>query len=240
VAPRYTIRTAETTLDRSKLYEVQTPQGFRTDILKKAYEKAAADGFSATDDAGVTEHYGIMTHIVEGDYANIKITTPGDFPQSVRVGTGYDVHRLVPGRPLMLGCVHVPYELGLLGHSDADVIAHAIADALLGAAALGDIGKHFPDNSADTEGMAGSEILRRTAGILRSAGFTIINTDATLVAERPKVSKYTEAMQQAVAEALGIEKDQVGIKATTEEGLGLTGSGEAMAAHAVASIKRTR
>ena len=240
VSPRYTIRTASETLDRSLLYEVQTPQGFNTAILKKAYKKALDDRCAATDDAGVTEHYGIMTHIVEGDYANIKITTPADMPAPARAGYGYDVHRLVPGRPLMLGCVEVPYEKGLLGHSDADVLAHAIADALLGAAALGDIGKIFPDTSPETEGMAGSAILSQVAELLRSAGFSIVNVDATLVAERPKISKFTPAMQQAVADALGVEKTQVGIKATTEEGLGITGSGEAMAAHAVASIKQTR
>ena len=243
VRPKNTIRTADATLDRSALYEVQTPQGFETEVLRKAYEKAFAEGFAATDEAGVTEHCGIRTQIVEGSYDNIKITTPDDLPKEaepVRTGFGYDVHRLVPGRPLMIGCVHVPYEKGLLGHSDADVLSHALADALLGAAALGDIGQHFPDSSAETEGMPGRVLLAKTAELLREAGFTIINADATLVAERPKVAAFKPAMQQAVAEALGVEASQIGIKATTEEGLGITGSGEAMAAYAAANIIKTR
>ena len=237
VAPKNTIRTAELTLDRSKLYEVQTPQGFKKDVLEKALRTAAQENYVGTDEAGLTEHIGIKTVITEGDYNNIKLTTPEDFPLNIRTGFGYDVHRLTEGRPLMIGCVHVPYEKGLLGHSDADVLAHAIADALLGAAALGDIGKHFPDTDPAYEGMSGKEILSRTAEIIKNAGFTIINTDATLVAQRPKISPYTAEMQRLVAEALGIEPGQVGIKATTEEGLGITGSGEAMAAYAAASIK---
>ena len=237
VAPKNTIRTAELTLDRSKLYEVQTPQGFKKETLEKALRTAAQENFIGTDEAGLTEHIGIKTVITEGDYKNIKLTTPEDFPVNIRTGFGYDVHKLVEGRPLMLGCVQVPYQKGLLGHSDADVIAHAIADALLGAAALGDIGKHFPDTDPAYEGMSGREILSRTAAIIRNAGFTIINVDATLAAQRPKISSYTEEMRKAAAEALGIDPMQIGIKATTEEGLGITGSGEAMAAYAAASIK---
>ncbi len=158
VTPKNTIRTAEKTLERASLYEVQTPQGFETAALRKALAKASEEGFMGTDEASVTERAGIGTVVVAGDYANIKITTPEDLPKerkSMRIGTGYDVHRLVEGRPLMLGCVNVPFEKGLLGHSDADVLAHAIADALLGAAALGDIGKIYPDNSPETEGMSG-------------------------------------------------------------------------------------
>ena len=237
VSPKNTIRTAERTLDRSKLYEVQTPQGFSKEILEKALQKAAQEGFTGTDEAGLTEHIGIKTVIVEGDYNNIKLTTPEDFPVNIRTGFGYDVHKLVPGRPLMIGCVHVPYDLGLLGHSDADVLSHAIADALLGAAALGDIGKHFPDTDPQYKGMSGTEILQLTAKIINDAGFTIVNVDATLAAQKPKISPYTEDMQKAVAAALHIDHKNVGIKATTEEGLGITGSGEAMAAYAVASVK---
>ena len=237
VRPKNTIRTEESTLDRNRLYEVQTPQGFKAEILKKALQKAEADGFTGTDDAGLAERIGAKVVITEGSYDNIKITTPEDIPMNYRSGIGYDVHRLVRGRKLMLGCVEVPYEMGLLGHSDADVCAHAIADALLGAAAQRDIGYWFPDTSADTEGMSGYALLLRTAEIVRNAGFTISNTDATIVAQRPKLSPYIDAMRFAVAEALDIPPSCVGIKATTEEGLGVTGDGSAVSCFAVATIR---
>ncbi len=237
VKPKNTIRTAEKTLDRSMLYEVQTPQGFKAPVLLAAEEKALQDGFSGTDEASLAEHFGCAVTITEGDYANVKITTPEDLPMNtIRCGNGYDVHRLVSGRKLMLGCVQIPYEKGLLGHSDADVCAHAIADALLGAAALRDIGVHFPDTSDDTEGMPGSELLAKTARIVENAGFTIINTDATIVAQKPKLAPYIEEMRAATAKALGIETGAVSIKATTEEGLGITGSGEAISTFATATL----
>ena len=138
---------------------------------------------------------------------------------------------------LMLGCIEVPYEKGLLGHSDADVCAHAIADAMLGAAALRDIGYHFPDTSPETEGMAGSKLLAKTALLVKNAGFTIVNIDATIVAQRPKLAPYIEKMRAATANALDIPLRSVGIKATTEEGLGITGSGEAISTFATAAIK---
>lgn len=154
-----------------------------------------------------------------------------------RVGQGYDVHRMAEGRKLMLGCVEVPCERGLLGHSDADVLSHAIADALLGAAGLRDIGYYFPDNAEETEGMPGSVLLEKTAELVRNAGYRIINVDSTLVAQAPKISPYVEGMKSAVAKALDISPAQVGIKATTEEGLGITGKGDAMAAYAIAAIQ---
>ena len=242
VRPKDTIRTKEKTLDRSKLFAVQTPQGFKLSVIKKCYERVIADDVEVTDDASVAEYCKIKVDIVEGDYANYKITTPEDLPKNLRIrmGNGYDLHRLVEGRPLMLGCVNVPYEKGLLGHSDADVIAHAIADAMLGAAALGDIGKHFPDNSDETEGMSGKEILERTAKILRSSGFYPESVDATLIAQRPKVSPYIDEMREAIALAIGINKENVSVKATTEEGLGPTGEGLAMAAFATAIVKEDR
>ena len=237
VTPKSTIRTAAQTLDRSLLYEVQTPQGFCYETLMAAYDKAFADDFLGTDDAGLVERLGIPVSISEGDYANLKITTPEDLPMEIRTGTGYDLHRLVEGRKLMLGCVEIPYEKGLLGHSDADVISHALADALLGAAHLGDIGRIFPDSSPETEGMAGAVILSKTAEILSSAGFTIINADVTLIAEKPKIAKHAPLMEERIAEALGIDKSQISVKAKTNEGLGAVGRGEAMAAFATASIK---
>ena len=238
VTPKSTIRTADETLDRSKLFEVQTPQGFEAKLLSRAYEYAYQTDFVGTDDAGIVEHYGnAKITIVEGEYSNIKITTPEDLPVNIRTGMGYDVHKLVSGRKLMLGCTYIPYELGLLGHSDADVLAHAIADALLGAAALGDIGRHFPDNDPDCEGMSGEEILSRTADMIRKAGYEIVNIDATLVAQKPKIAPFAEQMVTNTAKALKIDKTGCSIKATTEEGLGITGSGEAMSAYAVATIR---
>ena len=237
VTPKNTIRTAETTLDRSSLYEVQTPQGFDFRLLLKANEQALKDGFSGTDDAGLVERLGVPVIISQGDYANIKITTPEDLPMNIRTGMGYDVHKLVPGRRLFLGCVEIPYEKGLLGHSDADVVSHAIADAILGAAALGDIGRHFPDKDPQYEGMSGTEILQRTAEILRSAGFTLVNVDATLVAEKPKIAPYAAQMNKNTAAALGVPENCVSIKATTEEGMGISGGGEAMASYAVATVR---
>ena len=232
VRPKSTIRTAEQTLERDSLYEVQTPQGFKADVLRAAMDS----GLEATDEAGLAEKSGIKITITEGDYANIKITTKEDMPKLTRTGFGYDVHKLTEGRPLMLGCVQIPYDKGLLGHSDADVMAHAAADALLGAAALGDIGKIFPDNSAETEGMSGEAILSQTMRLVREAGFSLVNLDITLAAQRPKISPYTEDMRKAIAAALEVPVSLVSVKATTEEGLGITGSGEAMAAYAVCGI----
>lgn len=154
-----------------------------------------------------------------------------------RIGHGYDVHILTQDRPLMLGCTRIPYHLGLLGHSDADVLAHAIADALLGAAALGDIGYHFPDTSPDCEGMEGALLLSRVAALLSDRGYRISNVDATIVAQKPKLAPHIDSMRERTAHALGLEKEQVSIKATTEEGRGITGDADAMCAHAVCLIR---
>lgn len=155
-----------------------------------------------------------------------------------RIGQGYDVHRLVEGRPLVLGGVTVPSERGLLGHSDADVLLHAVMDALLGAAALGDIGRLFPDSSERYRGIDSRRLLREVAAVLAESGFSVGNVDVTLVAQRPKVAPYILRMRENIASDLGIPLDAVSVKATTEEGLGFTGSGEGMAAHAVALIVR--
>lgn len=154
----------------------------------------------------------------------------------MRIGTGYDVHKLVEGRKLILGGVEIPYEKGLLGHSDADVILHAIMDALLGAAALGDIGQHFPDTSPDYEGADSLDLLRKVGRILADAGYRIENIDSTIIAQKPKLMPYLSLMRQHVAETLGIDLDRVSIKATTEEHLGFTGRGEGISAQAVALL----
>ena len=156
---------------------------------------------------------------------------------SLRIGHGYDVHRLVPERPLILGGVNVPFDLGLLGHSDADVLTHAIMDALLGAAALGDIGRHFPDSDEAYRGADSLKLASRVAKMLRDRSFAIVNVDATLIAQRPKIAPYIEQMQMNIANALGILPTQINLKATTEEHLGFTGEGLGMAAHAVCLIE---
>lgn len=155
-----------------------------------------------------------------------------------RIGHGYDVHRLAEGRRLVLGGVEVPCERGLLGHSDADVVLHALMDALLGAAAMGDIGHLFPDSSEQYRGIDSRRLVRKVAAVLAEAGFTVGNVDVTLVAQRPKVAPYILQMRENIASDLGLPLDAVSVKATTEEGLGFTGSGEGMAAHAVALIFR--
>ena len=155
-----------------------------------------------------------------------------------RIGHGYDVHRLTEGRRLILGGVDIPFERGLLGHSDADVLAHAVMDALLGAAALGDIGHMFPDTDPQYRGIDSRVLLRRVAAALAEGGFSIGNVDVTLVAQRPKIAPYVESMRANIASDLDIGIDMVSVKATTEEGLGFTGSGEGMAAHAAALLFR--
>lgn len=151
----------------------------------------------------------------------------------MRIGTGYDVHRLTPDRDLILGGVTIPYEKGLLGHSDADVLLHAIMDALLGAAALGDIGGLFPDTDPQWEGASSLDLLRRTAAVLEEHNYVIENIDSTVIAQKPKLKGYIPAMRVNIAAALHLDIDQVSVKATTEEGLGFTGSGEGIAAQAV-------
>jgi 2-C-methyl-D-erythritol 2,4-cyclodiphosphate synthase len=158
--------------------------------------------------------------------------------KGMRTGIGYDVHRLVEGRKLMIGGVDVPFEKGLLGHSDADVLLHAICDALLGAAGLGDIGRHFPDSDQKYRGISSLALLQNVEGLLTSAGFRVNNIDATIVAERPKMAKYIPGMVANVAAAVRIDRAAVNIKATTTEGLGFAGRGEGMAAYAVGTIRR--
>ncbi len=156
----------------------------------------------------------------------------------MRIGMGYDVHRLSEGRRLIIGGVEIPYEKGLLGHSDADVLVHAVMDALLGAAALGDIGKHFPDTAGEFKDISSMELLRRVGELLDENLYVVENIDATIIAQKPKMAPYIETMRQNIADVLKIEKEQVNIKATTEEGLGFTGSGEGISSHAVCALER--
>ena len=156
----------------------------------------------------------------------------------MRIGHGYDVHRLAEGRKLILGGVEIPWERGLLGHSDADVLTHAVMDALLGAAGLGDIGRHFPDSDPAYAGADSLELLAHVAGLLRERGFSVGNVDATILAQRPKLAGYIPQMRDNLARVMGVGPERVNVKATTEEGLGFTGSGEGMAAHAVCLLNK--
>lgn len=156
----------------------------------------------------------------------------------MRVGMGYDVHRLTEGRRLILGGVDIPYEKGLLGHSDADVLVHAVMDALLGAAALGDIGKHFPDTDPAYEGISSIKLLENVGSLLDEKGYVIENIDATIIAQKPKMLPYIRKMRENIAAALKIETDQVNVKATTEEGLGFTGSGEGISSQAICALEK--
>ena len=158
----------------------------------------------------------------------------------MRIGHGYDVHRLTEGRKLILGGLNIPWEKGLLGHSDADVLVHALMDAMLGAAALGDIGKLFPDNDDAYLGADSIVLLRKVTEVLRTRGWRLSNADCTVIAQRPKLAPYIESMRETIAEAAGVEPDRISVKATTEEKLGFTGSGEGIAAHAVVLIEETK
>ena len=234
----------ENTPDRSTLYAVQTPQCFdRAAYLAALDELDEASARLVTDDCSLFELTGRPVELVQGDYANIKITTREDLPRAenggkkMRIGHGYDVHRLVEGRKLILGGVEVPYEKGLLGHSDADVLAHAVMDAVLGAAALGDIGQHFPDTAEEYAGADSLMLARRVAEIMIGHGWRIENIDATILCQRPKLAPHIPAMRAKLAEAFGMPVDAVSVKATTEEHLGFTGEGLGIAAHAVALIE---
>ena len=233
------------TPDRSTLYAVQTPQCFdRTQYLAALQELDVEKARLVTDDCSLFELTGRSVQLTQGDYANLKITTREDLPRPVqkeetrmRIGHGYDVHRLVEGRKLILGGVEIPFEKGLLGHSDADVLAHAVMDAVLGAAALGDIGQHFPDNDPAYAGADSLELARHVARILSEHGYRVENIDATILCQRPKLAPHIPAMRANLAAAFGLPVDAVSVKATTEEHLGFTGEGLGIAAHAVALIE---
>ncbi len=233
------------TPDRSTLYAVQTPQCFdRAQYLAALQELDAEKARLVTDDCSLFELTGRPVQLTQGDYANLKITTREDLPRLVqkeetrmRIGHGYDVHRLVEGRKLILGGVEIPFEKGLLGHSDADVLAHAVMDAVLGAAALGDIGQHFPDNDPAYAGADSLELARHVARILSEHGYRVENIDATILCQRPKLAPHIPAMRANLAAAFGLPVDAVSVKATTEEHLGFTGEGLGIAAHAVALIE---
>lgn len=233
---------------RDALRAVQTPQTFEASLIRRAH---AQGGERATDDAALVERLGVAVRLTEGDVENIKLTTPEDMLLAeqvllkragkteetiMRIGHGYDVHRLVEGRKLILCGVEVPYEKGLLGHSDADVAYHALTDALLGAAALGDIGRHFPDTDPQYKGADSGVLLDHVVTLLEEKGYAVGNVDVTIVCQRPKLKDYIEQMRQNVAQHLKVELDCVNVKATTTEKLGFEGEGLGISSQAVACI----
>ena len=228
------------TPDRATLYAVQTPQCFDRALYLQALEAVSGEKASlVTDDCSLFELAGLPVTLTAGDYANLKITTKEDLQKekTMRIGHGYDVHRLVEDRKLILGGVEVPYEKGLLGHSDADVLLHAVMDAVLGAAALGDIGQHFPDTDPAYKGADSLALTREVAKIIAAHGYKVGNIDATILCQRPKLAPHIPAMRRNIADAFGLPLDAVSVKATTEEHLGFTGEGLGIAAHAVALIE---
>jgi 2-C-methyl-D-erythritol 4-phosphate cytidylyltransferase/2-C-methyl-D-erythritol 2,4-cyclodiphosphate synthase len=244
------------TLARDTIYLAQTPQAFRRDVLASALAVTA----DATDEAALAEQAGHAVRIVDGEAANIKITTADDLPiaeaiaaaidrdaqarepfrraiRTGRAGTGYDLHRMVDGRPLILGGVTIPSDRGALGHSDADVVCHAATDAILGAACLGDIGRHFPDTEARWKDASSLDLLRRAVALVAEQGLEVGNVDVTVILERPKIKDHVDAMRAAVAGAIGIDASRVSIKGKTNEGVDAVGRGEAIAAHAIALVR---
>lgn len=244
---------------RSNLWAIQTPQVFSYQLIKDAYSRAESENWEVTDDCSLVELLGVKVKLIPGSYSNIKITTAEDLviaaavlnkqsevdamdtsrdsgSQTVRTGIGYDVHRLVSNRPLVLAGVQIDYPLGLDGHSDADVAAHALMDALLGAARLGDIGRHFPDTDPRYKGISSLELLRQVRAKLDELDYLIGNIDLVIVAQRPKLAGYIEQMERNLAQTMQIGVERVNVKATTTEGLGFCGRGEGIAALATAAV----
>jgi 2-C-methyl-D-erythritol 2,4-cyclodiphosphate synthase/2-C-methyl-D-erythritol 4-phosphate cytidylyltransferase len=251
--------------DRGLLRSVQTPQGFDLDMILRAHEAAASDGFEATDDGAVARAYGytaaggapgagrgVDVLIVDGDYANRKITVKGDIDVTSgmapgasgecrpgdRVGIGFDVHAFAPAgeRALVLGGVTIPYERGLEGHSDADVLTHALMDAMLGALALGDIGYYFPETDDRYRGISSMKLLEEVRAMIGREGYAVHNADMTIVAERPRMAGHVDKIRGSLALALGVSCDKIGVKATTTEGLGFTGREEGIGAQAIVRL----
>jgi 2-C-methyl-D-erythritol 4-phosphate cytidylyltransferase/2-C-methyl-D-erythritol 2,4-cyclodiphosphate synthase len=233
------------TLPRERIYLAQTPQAFRVGVLRDALRLAG----DATDEAALAERAGHQVAVVDGDVRNMKITTPEDLAVAerllggagivtLRIGNGYDLHRLVPGRPLILGGVHVPFDRGLDGHSDADAVCHAVTDAVLGACGAGDIGRHFPDTDPAWKDANSIVLLQRAAAVVRERGFAIVNIDVVVIAQQPKLAPHAMAMGANVAAALGVAASQVSVKGKTNEGVDSMGTGASIAVHAVALLNR--
>jgi 2-C-methyl-D-erythritol 4-phosphate cytidylyltransferase/2-C-methyl-D-erythritol 2,4-cyclodiphosphate synthase len=246
------------TIPRDGLYLAKTPQAFRRELLEEAFAKGSP--MSATDEASLVEKLGHKVKVLEGDPENIKITYPSDLDhaksillrrgesdpsatvlkdsqESLSVGSGWDFHRFAPGRDLYLGCVFFEGETGLMGHSDADVLSHALIDALLGASGLGDIGEYFPDSSSEFQGASGERLLGHTLGLITPA-YKIVNVDLTLIGERPKIAPRRLEIREKLSSVLGINLSQINLKGKTTEGMGFLGRGEGLGASAVVLLKR--
>jgi len=242
---------------RDMLRAVQTPQTFDARLIRMAHERfrhGNADGLRATDDAMLAEWMGHTVRLTDGDVENIKLTTPEDMllaaevlvrrgevkkeEKTMRIGHGYDVHRLVEGRKLILCGVEIPHTVGLLGHSDADVAYHALTDALLGAAAMGDIGRHFPDTDPQYKGADSGKLLDHVMELIWAKGYVVGNVDVTIIAQKPKLKDYIETMRENIAAHLKVDLDCVNVKATTTEKLGFEGEMLGISTHAVACIEK--
>lgn len=247
----------EQTIDRSGVWQAQTPQAARVALLRKAFAQAAEiKSFVATDEAALLERINVPVKVVEGSEKNIKITRPEDLflaksilmenredtnildgNRDYRIGYGYDAHSLVEGRTLILGGITVSHARGLLGHSDADVLTHALCDAMLGAVSMGDIGHHFPDTDIKYKDISSLKILKAVSGLVEELGYMLHNADITVVAEKPKLAPYLEDMAMNLAAAIGTEEDNINIKATTTEGMGFEGKEEGISSYAVVLLK---
>ncbi len=222
------------TLDRNKLKFAQTPQGFDTAKLIKAYN--ASEG--GTDDCAVYETFGEKVYCVDGERTNIKLTVKEDLIPNRRVGNGFDTHRLVENRKLILGGVEIPHNKGLLGHSDADVLIHAVMDALLSSAGLRDIGYYFPDTDNGYKDISSVELLKRVKAMLDEKNYKVVNISASILDQKPKLSPYIPQMKENIAQVLDMSADDIGISATTTEGIGLVGREEGISVYAVALIEK--
>jgi len=233
------------TLPRDEIFLAQTPQAFRIGVLKEALEI----GGDATDEAMLAEQAGHVVRVVDGDARNLKITTPDDLATAerllgmrsipaLRIGNGYDLHRLVAGRPLILGGVTIPFEKGLEAHSDGDVLAHAVTDSILGAANAGDIGRHFPDTDPVWRGANSLELLARAAAVIRGEGYALVNVDVVVIAQKPKLLPHLDGIRANLSRALGCDVSQISVKGKTNEGVDSMGAGESIAVHAVALLAR--
>ncbi|HZW36950.1 MAG TPA: 2-C-methyl-D-erythritol 4-phosphate cytidylyltransferase [Candidatus Deferrimicrobiaceae bacterium] len=233
------------TVDRSGLFRAQTPQAFRAGILRTAYGKAAAAGLRGTDDASLVEAAGFPVTPIPGEEANLKITIPEELRMAegllgegagFRIGLGGDAHRLVEGRELWLGGVNVEHDKGLLGHSDGDVLLHAIADAIYGAMGDGDIGLHFPPGREETRGISSRKILEHARGRMEALGFSLVGLDAVVVCEEPRIAPVAQALRASIAGLLAVSPDRVSLKGKTTEGMGFEGRKEGISAWAVALL----
>lgn len=237
-------RLIRATIPRDTVFLAQTPQAFQRDILARALSEGS--GVDATDEAMLVERLGLPVHVVEGDQRNIKITTAEDLAAAqaaalpttslMRIGNGYDLHRLAAGRPLILAGVTIPFELGLDGHSDADIVCHAVTDAILGAAGAGDIGRMFPDTDPAWKGADSIKLLKGAVAKIHEAGYRVSNVDVTVIAQKPKLLPYLDQMRGNLAAALDVEPSAVSVKGKTNESVDSMGRGESMACHAVALI----